>query len=320
MIELAHHVVLVGATASGKSNVGVDLASLCNPKAEIISLDSMQIYKGMEIGTGVVTPEERRGIVHHQIGIESPTQEHSVKQFKSEVYELLNQNEHKKYIFVGGTGLYTHAIVDNFEFAPTSSEARSAIIEKYVLDEKNPDIEKVGQAYELLTELDADAAAKIDPLNVRRIVRALEAIEIGSSKFSEIGDGVQAFGDPKIDVQLIGLRFSRDVLRDRIANRVEVMFDLGWIEEVKKLIPIWSSMTAPARNAIGYTLIFDWIQGGEIEAELSELKEKIVNKTAQFSRRQRKWFERDPRISWVDCDDLDQDQVIETLKTLIKNE
>ncbi len=312
----SRHLVLVGATASGKSDIAVTLAEKATPPAEIISLDSMQIYKGMEIGTGVVPVGERKGIVHHMISMIEPTIDHSVKQFQQQVYDLIETHSENRYVLVGGTGLYTHAIVDGFSFAPTDILGRAAVIEKYGLDEDNPDLDKVASAYQVLREIDADAAAKIDPLNVRRIVRALESYEISGMKFSETGEGVQSFGEPRIDVALVGLRYSRDVLRERITARVDAMFEAGWGEEVKLLLKNWEGLTAPARNAIGYGLIAEWINNGEQVGAFSELKEKIVNKTAQFSRRQRKWFERDPRITWIDCDDLKQSEIIERVKSV----
>ena len=313
MSELVRHLVIVGATASGKSDVAIELAKRLDPVPEIISLDSMQIYSGMEIGTGVVPDSKRNEIRHHLIGSTLPTQEHSVKQFQDSVYELLNDSPENKYILVGGTGLYTHAIIDGFAFAPTNPQSREQIIQKYDLDESNPNFDKVAVAYEILSNLDPDAAAKIDPLNVRRIVRALEAIEIGEVKFSQIGDGVQNFGKPKIDVSIFGLMYSRDVLRQRISDRIENMFEAGRVNEVKLLMPIWEEMTAPARNAIGYSLIVDWIKDGEKPDTFGKLKERIINKTAQFSRRQRKWFERDPRIRWISCDGRTQESIVQEI-------
>ncbi len=314
---MSQHLVLMGATASGKSDIAIELALHHNPHSEIISLDSMQIYKGMEIGTGVVPINERKGIVHHQIGFVEPTHEHSVKQFQSEVYDIISTYPQQHFVLAGGTGMYTHAIVDHFQFAPTDAESRAGIIEKYELDENNPDPEKVADAYEILSELDPVAADKIDPMNVRRIVRALEAIEISGIKFSETGEGVQTFAQPYLDVEMVGLRYSRDVLRERIAARVQSMVDAGWVEEVQALLPRWDELTAPARNAIGYAPIAQWIRDGGDQHYFDQLKEHIVNKTAQFSRRQRKWFERDPRITWVDCDDLSQNDIIDKVATIV---
>lgn len=318
MFELSRHLVLVGTTASGKSSIAVELAKRTEPNSKIISLDSMQIYKGMEIGTGAMATNERQGIIHHMIGFVKPTQEHTVKQFQNEVYKILKNSPDEKYILTGGTGLYTHAIIDGYNFAPTNPDIRKSIIERHGLDEHTPDLDNVSRAYELLVELDPDAADKIDPLNVRRIVRALEAIEIGELKFSQSGQGVKSFGKPVFDVTLIGLRYSREKLRERIISRIDQMFEQGWVREVKALIPVWDNMSAPARHAIGFGLIQEWIEQGENINKIPRLKQQIANKTAQFSRRQRKWFERDPRITWLECDDLDESQMINRVVELSK--
>ena len=196
------NIVLVGTTAAGKSQLAIDFVKYCVAKDsrgsladfEIISLDSMQVYEGMEIGTGVVEPKDREGISHHMISFVDPKNDYNVKEFQNDVYSILNSNRSKRFILVGGTGLYTHAVVDGFSFAPSDSGTRQKIIEQHGLDENNPDETNVKAAYEKLAKLDSQAAKKIDPNNVRRIVRALEAIEISGEQFSDIGDGLQAFG------------------------------------------------------------------------------------------------------------------------------
>jgi len=315
------NIVIVGPTACGKSQMAIDLVDLYRTQkshvdkfpTSIISLDSMQIYKGMEIGTGVVPEAERKDVKHHMISFISPTLKYNVKEFQEDVYTILDSNKKDSFVLVGGTGLYTHAVIDGFSFAPSSEDIRKQIIEEYQLDENDPNEVYVKRAYETLRNLDSQAAERIDPKNVRRIIRALEAIEISGEKFSESGEGVQAFGDPKIDVEMIGLRYSRENLRKRIEFRVDEMFRSGWIDEVKKLLPIWGEIVTPAKNAIGYIPIRDWILNGERTSGMDDLKDQIINRTAQFSRRQRKWFERDPRIKWIDCDGLNHEEILELL-------
>lgn len=311
MSHIPRHLVLVGATASGKSSLAVQCAR--KKDAAIISLDSMQIYRGMEIGTGVIPEVERIGVEHHMISCREPSQAYSVKHFQSDVNNVLNAHVDKRFVLVGGTGLYTHAIVDNFAFAETDDEVRAHICANYGLDENDPDEDNVAAAYAYLESVDRDAALKIDPLNVRRIVRALEAIELSGSKFSDVGEGIQKFGDPAINVVMAGLRYSRDVLRQRIVTRIDDMFNQGWVDEVQALIGQWDELTASAQNAIGYNEIMKWIVAGKNLSELDDVKELIAHRTAQFSRRQRKWFERDPRIVWIDCDDLDAPQIVAQL-------
>ncbi len=315
---MSRNLAIVGPTACGKSQVAIELAAKI-PNTEIISLDSMQIYSGMEIGTGVVPIDDRKNIKHHMISIIEPTTNYNVKDFQKGVNTILDSNKAPSYILVGGTGLYTHAVVDGFIFAPSSEEVRQQIIKDYQLDEDNPVEKYVNAAYETLIEFDMQAAEKIDPKNVRRIIRALEAIEISGDKFSSSGKGVQTFEEPKIDVEMVGLRFSRENLRERIVLRVKEMFENGWIDEVKNLANNWERIVAPARNAIGYMQIYNWIQSGEKISELDDLQEIIVNKTVQFSRRQRKWFERDPRITWIECDNMDLSEIINQIFTSTKS-
>lgn len=311
------HLVIVGPTASSKSDLAVAVAESRRPSTEIISLDSMQIFKSMEVGTGVLPIKDRRGIKHHMISVIDPTSNFSAKQFQVDVYRILNENPTKDFVLVGGTGLYTHSIIDGFEFAPTQKQIREMIIEEYDLDEENPNDESVLKAYEHLSKIDPLGASKIDPKNVRRIIRSLEAYEISGRKFSETGEGITSFGEPVLPVQIVGIRYTRENLKRRVEIRVNKMFEQGWVEEVKQLMNNWDEVCAPAQNAIGYRQIKTWIENGEKEEELEATKELIVNKTMQFSRRQRKWFERDPRITWIDCDDLEFDVIVETIKRQI---
>ncbi|MFN8015620.1 MAG: tRNA (adenosine(37)-N6)-dimethylallyltransferase MiaA [Acidimicrobiia bacterium] len=312
---MSKRLLIVGATASSKSQVAIDFA-LENKPTEIISLDSMQIYEGMSIGTGALNTKEMNGIIHHMISIVRPTETFSVQVFKNKVDEIITTNKEMNFVLVGGTGLYTHAVVDDFNFAPSEQKVRDEIALKFNLDEKNPDPISLGKAYEYLQEIDNDAAEKIDPKNVRRILRAIEAIEISGEKFSYIGDGVQAFSNNVYDLTMVGLRYSRENLRTRIFKRIENMFDLGWVDEVKTLLPLWDDISPIAKQAIGYKEIYGWIVQGENQSELINVKESILNKTYQFSVRQRKWFERDPRITWIDCDDLQHHEILDKVSNI----
>lgn len=308
------HIAIVGATASGKSSISIELAKQFG--REVISLDSMQIYRGMEIGTGVVPEPQRQGITHHMIGIIEPEEIYSVSDFQNDVKNIL-QTADSQYVFAGGTGLYTHAVIDDYSLAPTDEEVRAAIEDKFNIYEENTDPASLAKAYEHLENIDPKAAEKIDPLNVRRIVRALEVIELTGEKFSDIGEGIQTFSTPAIDVKIIGLRYSRENLKSRIQQRVEAMFEHGWVDEVEKLEPRWEDLAPNARAAIGYQYIVDFIRTGKPEDQKAEMIEKIVNKTSQFSRRQRKWFERDPRIAWIECDGKDTNIIVNELNQLL---
>ena len=167
----------------------------------------MQIYKGFEIGAGVIPADERVNIEHYMLSFQDPTESYNAKKFSVKVNEILNTNENK-FILVGGTGLYTHGIIDGFNFAPTDEAIRQNIIEKYELDENEPNHEKVEIAYKKLQEQDPVAAEKIDMLNVRRIIRAFEVMEITGENFSQTfkENGVQTFGEPKLDCEIVGIR------------------------------------------------------------------------------------------------------------------
>lgn len=311
MTKLKQHIVVVGPTASSKSNFAISLAQQFeNP--ELISLDSMQIYKGFEIGTGVMGESDQQGIVHHMLTFQEPTDLCNAKIFSEKVMNIISSSN-EKFILVGGTGLYTHGIIDGFNFAPADEKVRQSIIDEYQLDENNPNPERVAIAYKKLVEVDPISAEKIDSLNVRRIIRALEVIKISGEKFSDTFEenGVQTFGNPKLDCKIIGLRYTRENLRSRIETRIREMFENGWVDEVRELMPIWDDIVQPARLAIGYEQIKTYIENGEKAEDLNKTIELIVNKTMQFSRRQRKWFERDPRISWIDCDDLTYDEIVQ---------
>ncbi|MEI2834131.1 MAG: isopentenyl transferase family protein [Acidimicrobiia bacterium] len=158
MLNSKKHIVIVGPTASSKSSIAITLAQHFNNQP-IISLDSMQIYKGFEIGTGVIPADERKNIEHHMLSFQDPTESYNAKKFSDQVNKILNTNENK-FILVGGTGLYTHGIIDGFNFAPTDETIRQNIIEKYELDENDPDQEKVEIAYKKLQEQDPVSAEK----------------------------------------------------------------------------------------------------------------------------------------------------------------
>ena len=158
MTKLNKHVVIVGPTASSKSSFAVSLSQHFE-NADIISLDSMQIYKGFEIGTGVICESERHGINHHMLSFQDPQELYNAKIFSEKVKSIIDSSE-EKYILVGGTGLYTHGIVDGFNFAPADEDIRQSIIEEYQLDENNPDENKVARAYGVLLGLDPEAAEK----------------------------------------------------------------------------------------------------------------------------------------------------------------
>ncbi|MCL1907290.1 MAG: tRNA (adenosine(37)-N6)-dimethylallyltransferase MiaA [Propionibacteriaceae bacterium] len=283
-------VVLVGSTATGKSTGAIDLAlsyqTLGQP-AEIINADSMLVYRGMDIGTAKPTHSERRGITHHLIDIQDINEEASVAQFQKLAREAISQCRDKSIlpIVVGGSALYLHAVIDSVEFPPTDQEVRARLVEEM-------DVHGVEKMYQKLQKLSPQAAQGINPGNDRRIIRALEAIELTGEFTSTL-----PVWDYALDgVQLIGLDIDRDTMDARIAQRVEHMFEMGFTQEVRQLLDQGLRESPTASRAIGYRQVIAYLDGEITETQAREL---TIIKTRQFSRKQIAWWKRDPRITWV---------------------
>ncbi len=285
----ARHLALVGPTASGKSAFAFALATAM-PGIEIISMDSMQVYRGFDIGTAKPSAEEQRAVPHHLIDVAEPHEPWSVRETQRHAQRALAEIEARggHALLVGGTGLYVQAVVDQFEIPPNDGAIRERL-EAELSTEAG-----LAAGYERLCGLDPDAARLIEPTNTRRIVRALEVIELTGAPFSQSGGGVQRYESPAIDVAMLGFDDAHS-LDDRIELRLDGMFDRGWLNEVRELLAFeWS---ATAQVAIGYRELVEVVRG---DRSLGEAREAIALRTRQFARRQRRWFRRDPRISWAD--------------------
>lgn len=279
---LSSHFAILGPTASGKSALALSLAGELGD-VELISVDSMQVYRHMDIGTAKPSIEERDLVPHHLIDVVSPDEEYSLHEFQREVREVCARLEQagKRACFVGGTGLYVQAITDDLTLPGRFPHVRDQL-------EGEPDTVKL---FGLLSEHDPVAATKIEPDNRRRIVRALE-VTLGSGKpFSSFGPGLDAF--PETLIQLIGIEISPEELSERINSRVEAMLRLGLREEVMWLQDHYT-LSRTAAQAIGYKEVLE-----DLQAEHALLADKIASRTRKFARRQRSWFRRDPRISWI---------------------
>ncbi len=252
---------------------------------ELVSIDSMQVYRGMDIGTAKPTPAERAEIPHHLIDLVEPTHDFTVAEFQAayaSVVDSIGEREHRA-ILVGGTGLYHRVVIDDFELPGEWPEVRAEI-------EAEVD---TAALFARLSELDPAAAAKMEPTNGRRIARALE-VTIGSGRpFSSFGPGVDNYAPSA--VTQIGLRWPRDVLTDRIAERVHGMIDAGLIAEVEALRGPGFSRTAA--QALGYKEILEALDGRIGQDEAIEM---IITRTRRFAVRQERWFRRDPRVRWID--------------------
>lgn len=304
-------VALVGPTASGKSYLALQVArSLSN--VEIVSVDSMQVYRGMDIGTAKPTAEDQADVLHHLIDLVDPDQTFSVTEyqtaFATAVTAIHRRGNHA--LVVGGTGLYLRAVLDNL-VPPGRFPTARATIE----DETNTRL-----LYARLSELDPLAASRIEPDNRRRIVRALE-VTIGSGRpFSSFGPGLQTFGKPRFPC--FALAVEPTDLAISINARVQQMLAVGLIDEVQTLLTRFD-FSPTARQAIGYKEVLDML-AADSETQKSirgELAEQIAARTRKYARRQRAWFRRDPRITWMRYQDShDRELATKTLLNAIEGD
>jgi len=280
-------IVICGATATGKSDLAVALATDLN--GEIINADSMQLYKGMDIGTAKLSVPERKGIPHHLLDVLDVKEDASVAWYQQSARELISSIESrgKNAIIVGGTGLYIKAILDDLNFPDTDPEVR---------DRLNQLAEKIGGSamHEKLAMLDPAAALAIDAQNLRRVIRALEVIEITGKPFTANLPRKESTRYP--EARQFGLAMDRDTLATRIDARVERMWEQGLVAETNALINLGIRQGRTAQLALGYAQVLKFIDG-EISEE--EAKEETKRATRQYARRQETWFSRDRRIQWI---------------------
>ncbi|WP_431680776.1 tRNA (adenosine(37)-N6)-dimethylallyltransferase MiaA [Kitasatospora sp. KL5] len=279
-------VSVVGATAAGKSDLAVALARALG--GEVINTDSMQLYRGMDIGTAKLTIEERGGIPHHLLDVWDVTEAASVAEYqrlaRAEIDRLLAAG--RTPVLVGGSGLYVRAAVDEMEFPGTDPSVRARL--EAELAENGS-----GGLHRRLAGLDPAAAAAILPSNGRRIVRALEVIEITGQPFTANLPGHTAV----YDTVQIGVRVPRPELDERIELRVDRMWEAGLLDEVRELEKVGLRDGKTASRALGYQQVLAHFSGECTEAEA---REETVRATRRFARRQESWFRRDDRIHWLD--------------------
>lgn len=254
---------------------------------ELISVDSMQVYRGMDIGTAKPTAEERQRIRHHCIDLVDATEEFTVADFKHAVQRALSEIHARgqRALLVGGTGLYHRVVIDEFDLPRRFPDVRAEL-------ERTDD---TAALHRRLVELDPEAAEKMEPENRRRVVRALEVTLGSGRRFSSFGPGVDVYPDSPV-VQ-IALRRPREVLGRRIAERVHSMIESGLVEEVRALHDVGLSSTAA--QGLGYKEIVSYLEG---EIGQDEAIETIITRTRQFAVRQERWFRRDPRVRWIDVE------------------
>lgn len=286
-------VAVVGATAAGKTGLSLDLAEALG--GEVVNTDAMQLYRGMDVGTAKLPPDERRGIPHHLLDTLEVTEPATVAEFQGQARAVIAELRGRGAtpVLVGGSALYTRAVLDEFEFPGTDPEVRTRL---------EAELAEVGSAalHARLAEVDPESAARILVENGRRVVRALEVLEITGRPFSATLPRLE-YVDPRT-VQ-VGVDIDRPTLDARIAQRVEEMFAAGFVAEVERLLERGLAQGRTAGRAIGYPEVAAHLAG---ELSLDEARERTVVATRRFARRQDAWFRKDPRIRWVRFDDPDR--------------
>lgn len=289
---------IVGSTASGKSAIALAVAEELGD-VDLISVDSMQVYRGMDIGTAKPTAAEQRRVRHHCIDMVDASEEFTVADFKPAVHAAVDAigAANRRAILVGGTGLYHRVVIDDFTLPGQFPEVRTEL----------EAIESTEELHRRLVDLDPDAAAKMEAGNRRRVVRALE-VTIGSGRpFSSFGPGVDSY--PPSPVVQIAVRRPREVTAGLVERRVHRMIGDGLVDEVASMYR--AGMSRTALQALGYKEIVSSIRG---EIRQDEAIDMIITRTRQFAVRQERWFRRDPRVRWIE---VGHDPVAEVAPTVI---
>lgn len=304
--RLNHHPIamsIVGPTASGKSALALAAAQAMGG-VELVSADAFQVYRGMDIGTAKATVAERRAVPHHLIDIVDADQEFNLAEFQRHYRAVVDDLDARTAtaILVGGTGLYQRIAIDDFDLPGHWPEAR-ADLEAEIAD-LGPEA-----LHRRLADVDPAAAARMEPTNIRRIVRALEVYCGSGRPFSSFGPGLDTYSTDRI-VQ-IGLRWPKPHLAQRIAARVASMIAEGFVDEVARLLD-GPGLSRTAAQAVGYREITDVVAG---RLGLDEAAEQITTATVQLAARQLRWFRRDPRLRWID---IEADPITEALDAVLE--
>ncbi len=278
----------MGTTASGKSALAL-AAARSLPDVELVSIDSMQVYRGMDIGTATPTAAEQAEVRHHLIDVADPWEEWSLARFQQAAAEVLADvaARGRRAVLVGGTGLYLRAVIDGLDIPGQHPEARAEL-------EAEPDTRAL---HRRLQELDPLAASRMEPDNRRRVVRALE-VTLGSGRpFSSYGPGLEAHPET---VPQVGIRLPSEVVAGRIEARYHAQVEAGFLAEVDALLALDRPLSRTAAQALGYRELIAHRRG---ETTLDDALDEAIRRTRRFARRQRAWFRRDPRIRWFDATD-----------------
>lgn len=302
-MEKTKIICVVGATASGKTDLAVKLAKAVD--GEIISADSMQVYKNMPIATAVATKEEQDGVVHHLVEFLDADQTFSVADFVERAKVLIDEitARGRVPIVAGGTGLFVDSLVKNISFSEVGSNAE---IRNELAEKSNEEL------YERLLKLDANAAENIHPNNRKRVIRALELCMSGTSKTEQNENSMLV--DSPYDALYIGIGYKdRQKLYDRINKRVDLMLEAGLENEARQML---GKQGLTARQAIGHKELQPYIDG---KITLDEATENLKRETRRYAKRQLTWFRRNENINWLYADEMSRDELVKKAVDLAKN-
>lgn len=286
-------IAVVGPTASGKTGLAIDIANYVG--GEIVSADSMQIYKYMDIGSAKPTPEERSQAIHHMIDFLEPDEEFSVADYTEMAHTVIaNITAHGKIpVMAGGTGLYINSVINDVTFGEMEPD--------YLLREQlNKLAEEKGGEYliEMLMKIDEESAKKLHPNNVRRIIRAIEFYKLTGKKISKHQEETKK-RESRYNPLMICIKRDREELYQRINRRVDIMMDMGLVDEVKRLMDMGYTRELNSMKGIGYKEVIDYL---EDKASFEETVDIIKQSSRRYAKRQLTWFCRDKRIHYVNAD------------------
>ena len=291
-------IVIAGPTGVGKTKISIDLASELN--AEIISSDSAQVYRGLNIGTAKITEEEMQGIKHHLIDIVEPVSKYSVGNFEKDVNKILNQNPEKNFLLVGGTGLYLNSVTNGLSILPEADKKTRDYLS--TLDNQT--------LLELAFKYDEEATKEIHPNNRVRLERVVEVFLLTGQKFSELSK--KNIKNNNFKFLKIALERDRENLYDRINKRVDIMFAQGLVDEVKNLYEIYGEKLYKL-NIIGYNEIIDYING---IISLDESNYRIKLNSRHYAKRQFTWFKADNEYQWFNLDRISEQEIVKSIYTM----
>ena len=291
-------IVIAGPTGVGKTKISIDLASELN--AEIISSDSAQVYKGLNIGTAKITEKEMQGIKHHLIDIVEPISKYSVGNFEKDVNKILNQNPEKNFLLVGGTGLSINSVTNGLSILPEADKKTR----EYLTTLDNQSL------LELAIKYDEEATKEIHPNNRVRLERVVEVFLLTGQKFSELSK--KNIKNNNFKFLKIAFERDRENLYDRINKRVDIMFAQGLVDEVKNLYEIYGEKLYKL-NIIGYNEIIDYING---IISLDEANYRIKLNSRHYAKRQFTWFKADKEYQWFNLDRISEQEIVKSIYTM----